>query len=74
MQTQTSDFTDLSKLSAELNKLSNDELLAQTEALTEAERQTTLAILHALAEIDRRRAYAKRAYPNLWEYAIGELK
>lgn len=57
-----------------LSKLSNEELLANTRKYAEAERCITVRVLHHLAEIDRRRAYAKLGFSSLWDYATQELK
>ncbi|HCM38629.1 MAG: hypothetical protein A2X97_10630 [Bdellovibrionales bacterium GWA1_52_35] len=58
----------------QVSRLSIDELLSKTRNLAETERRITIQILHHLAEIEKRRAYARLGYPSLWDYAIKELK
>jgi len=58
----------------DLNSVSNEVLLVNIKKLSENERRITYEILLHLAEIERRRAYAKLGYPNLWEYTLKELK
>jgi hypothetical protein len=53
---------------------SNDNLLTNTQALAENERNATLEILRALAEIERRRAYIRLGFPSLWEYTTKGLQ
>lgn len=55
-------------------KLSDEELLAKTKELADRERRITVEVLLHLQEIERRRAFARLGYPNLWEYALKELK
>jgi 5-methylcytosine-specific restriction endonuclease McrA len=57
-----------------LRAFSHDELLERTRKLAESERRISVAILHHLAEIDRRRAFAKLGYGSLWDYTLKELK
>ena len=61
-------------MTSELRSLSHGELLSKTKQLVEDERRISVQVLHHLAEIDRRRAFAKLGYPSLWEYALKELK
>ncbi|MGK5087709.1 hypothetical protein WDW86_09140 [Bdellovibrionota bacterium FG-2] len=60
--------------SLNLTALSHEELLGTTRKLAENERKISLKILHHLAEIDRRRAYAKLGHASLWDYVLKELK
>jgi len=57
-----------------LRALTNDALLENTRKLVENERRITTGVLHHLAEIERRRAYAKSGHSSLWDYAVDELK
>ncbi len=57
-----------------LSRISNEELLATTRTLAENERRISINILHHLAEVDRRRAYAKLGHASLWDYVLKELK
>ncbi len=55
-----------------LQKLSDNELLAQTKSAAFAERDATLFVLEHLREVERRMLYA-REYPSLFEYCVHEL-
>ena len=57
-----------------LRAFSHDELLERTKKLAETERRISVEILHHLAEIERRRAFAKLGYGSLWDYTLKELK
>jgi 5-methylcytosine-specific restriction endonuclease McrA len=73
---QTSEFKSIpkAKQSVEIRKLDDKTLDQQTKNLVGQERELTVQILHYLQEINRRRYFAKRGYPSLFEYAVKELK
>jgi hypothetical protein len=52
-----------------IHALSASELHSQTLRAAAREKGATLELLRFLAEVDRRRVYAERAYSSLWEYA-----
>ena len=56
-----------------LKILSNDQLLLQTKALVQKERQINIQVLQHLQEIENRKLYLERGFPSLFEYAIKEL-
>jgi hypothetical protein len=51
-----------------IKTLSASELHSQTLQAAAREKGATLELLRFLAEVDRRRLYAERAYSSLWEY------
>ena len=53
-----------------LNHLTDQVLLANTEALARTERETLTKILHHLREIERRRLYSDQGCASLFEYAV----
>jgi hypothetical protein len=57
----------------DIRKLTDDLLLTKTSELAREERRLTLEVLRHLQEIERRRLYAARGYPSLFEYAVREL-
>ena len=60
-------------LSVHLRRLSNYDLLARVKRLTGVERRTTVAILHHLNEIERRRLYLELGYSSLHDYCVQAL-
>lgn len=56
-----------------LRHLPDDKILSLTKALVNEERETTTAILHYLAEIGRRKLYAKVACSSLFDYCVRVL-
>jgi len=56
-----------------LNHLTDQVLLANTEALARTERETLTKILHHLREIERRRLYSDQGCASLFEYAVKRL-
>lgn len=52
----------------DFKKLSNETLHENTIGAASIEKKATLFLLEHLAEIDRRRVYAIRGYPSLWDY------
>ena len=56
-----------------IKNLSDEALLIKTRELVAEERSVTLEILRHLREVERRRLYAGRSYPSLFEYATREL-
>lgn len=57
-----------------LATLSNNDLHESLKTLAAKERETTVAVLHHLREVERRMLYAELGYPSLWEYTVRELK
>lgn len=57
-----------------LKRLTDDELLTNTERLVQEEREQLTMILHHLREVDLRRLFAKLKYPSLHVYAVRHLK
>jgi hypothetical protein len=55
-------------------ELSDDELLARTEALAFQERVSNADLIEHLAEIDRRDLSIHRDYGSLYEYCVNRLK
>jgi hypothetical protein len=51
-----------------LQGVSDDELHRLTERAAQSEQAATLCLLEHLNEVERRRLYAKRAFPSLFEY------
>jgi hypothetical protein len=51
-----------------LHRLADDELHRLTERAAQSEQAATLSLLEHLNEVERRRLYAKRAFPSLFEY------
>lgn len=58
---------------AEKNKLDVLELFSLTLSASRNEKEATFILLEYLAEIDRRTAYAQKAYSSLFEYIVKEL-
>jgi len=56
-----------------LQSLSNEALLTNTEVLVSEERKLTTSILWHLHEIQRRRLHAEQGYGSLFEYAVRGL-
>jgi hypothetical protein len=56
-----------------LKTLSNEALLAKTQALVAEERKVTTSVLWHLHEIQRRRLYSEKGYGSLFEYAVQAL-
>lgn len=56
-----------------IKNLSNDKLLSHAKGLAIQERQATLALIEAIAEIDQRKLYLERGFASLWELATKEL-
>lgn len=57
-----------------LTSLSDKALLENVVLLAQAERDTTLKVLHHLREVERRMLFAKLGFSSLYEYAVKELK
>ncbi len=58
----------------ELHKLTDEQLLAETLSAVELDRGSTIALLHHLAEIDRRNLHAEMGYASLFRYVVQALK
>ncbi len=56
-----------------LRKISDPELLANTEKLARQEREILTRVLHHLREIERRRLFSALGYKSLFEYAVKRL-
>ena len=72
-RTKNSNMTTDESTSANLNRMSNDQLLLQTKSLIQKERQINIQVLQHLQEIEKRKLYLDRGFPSLFEYAIKEL-
>jgi hypothetical protein len=57
----------------ELTHLSDEHLLRNLAALLARHRQTTVALLAHIAEVDRRRLYAPAGYPSMFAYCVSGL-
>ena len=60
-------------MDSEINNLANDQLITGLENLFGAERRTSHTILLYLWEIQRRKLYADRGFPNLFAMLIGHF-
>ncbi len=58
----------------QVQHLNDSELLSQTKALAQREREVLTLILRHLKEIERRKLYCDLGYGSLFEYAVRELK
>lgn len=67
-------FIFLEEVPIELRKLSDKDLLAQTETLVQKERDVLTEILRHLNEIQRRRLYSDLGLPSLFAYCTQVLK
>lgn len=56
-----------------LKNLSDHELWTKTETAAREERAATTLLLHHLAEVGRRRLFAKRGFSSLFEYCVKAL-
>ncbi len=56
-----------------LKKLDNLELFQEAKFSVQSETNATLRVLYILKEIERRRAFAEKSYPSLYEFCIGYL-
>ena len=56
-----------------LKHLTDTQLLSDTKAVRQCERDTLTKMLHHLREVERRRLFATLKYKSLHAYAIGEL-
>jgi 5-methylcytosine-specific restriction endonuclease McrA len=56
-----------------LRKLNDVELLSCTQELVKEERLLSIEILQHLMEVERRRLYATRGFPSLFEYCVRAL-
>jgi hypothetical protein len=56
-----------------LTAMTNDQLLARIRMLAAEERQSTAALIAALAELDARRLYLGEGYPSLFAYCTQAL-
>jgi hypothetical protein len=56
------------KVTSPLQEISDDELHRLTECAAQSEQAATLHLLEHLNEVERRRLYAKRSFPSLFEY------
>lgn len=54
-------------------QLSNNDLVARLGKLVQSERKIMHLILECIAEIDARKLYLEKAYPNLYEFLIKEF-
>ena len=59
--------------SANLRSLNDDELLTRTREVARREQELTLEVVAHLEEVARRRLFAARGYPSLFEYAVKAL-
>lgn len=57
-----------------IQNLSSTVLHEKLVSISSAERKLTLELLHHLQEFDRRKLYAERGHPSLFEYVVHELK
>jgi len=57
-----------------LSSISDRELLSRIDQLRRVERETTVAILRHLNEIERRRLYLQLGYPSMFAYCTGHLR
>lgn len=57
-----------------LKNLSDEELLKNTKACVQKEREALTLVLYHLKEVDRRRLYSSLRYKSLYEYVEKELK
>jgi 5-methylcytosine-specific restriction endonuclease McrA len=57
-----------------LNSISDRELLSRIDKLRSVERETTVAILKHLNEIERRRLYLQLGYSSMFTYCVGHLR
>ena len=53
--------------------MTNSELEKSLKALVAREREILHDILEKIAEVDRRKLFLARGYPNLFEYLTGEI-
>ncbi len=53
-----------------LEKLSNSELFNAAKVGVNQETHATLRVLYVLREIQRRRAFAEKQYPSLFEFCV----
>lgn len=56
-----------------LRNLSDQDLLAKTEALARQERELLIQVLHHLKEIERRRLFSSSNYRSLFDYCLKRL-
>ncbi|UCH84488.1 MAG: hypothetical protein JSW50_02000 [Candidatus Latescibacterota bacterium] len=56
-----------------LARLSDAKLLSELRSLVNKEKQTTLAVLLHLAEVDRRELYLEYGFSSLYDYCVGAL-
>lgn len=61
-------------MNASLRKLSNDDLVRKLDQDVARERAMTIAVLHDLNEMDRRRLYLDRGCSSLFDYCVRKLK
>ena len=61
-------------LSSKYQNLKDDELLFKTAQAAMNEKQTMLALIEYLVEVDSRRLYAAKAHSSLFDYLVRELK
>lgn len=64
----------MKSFSPSLTHLTDTTLLEATRQVSIREKQCTLQLLEHLLEIDRRKAYAERAYSSLFDYVVRELR
>ncbi len=57
-----------------IRQLKDSELLAQTKALAQTERDVLTNVLRHLKEIERRKLFCDLGYGSLFEYVVNELK
>ena len=58
---------------ADFRDISNADLIETARAAVRSETEATLRVLHILREIDRRKAFAERSYPSLFEFCVEYL-
>jgi hypothetical protein len=61
------------ELSKQLQSLSTDELFTRAKSEVQDETNSTLRVIYVLLEIERRRAFAEKNYPSLFEFCVGYL-
>jgi hypothetical protein len=61
------------ELSKNLQSLSTIDLFATAKSEVQTETNSTLRVIYVLLEIERRRAFAEKNYPSLFEFCVGFL-
>ena len=60
--------------SENLYKLEDETLMSELQKSVKEEKRVTQRVLDFLEEVERRKLYAKRGYPSLFEFCVKELK